>query len=297
MAKGYSTNLLKNGNLEGVGSTISFQENSGNFGTVEHPKDWSYEYTSQHEGDPFRIPQSLHTDDGFKIAAGWRKWVAGYAQPGLSLKAGQRYLAKAVLTPDITVTIGGAEVPSTVEWRFVIDTDTHTVSSVWNHSAWGTRSETLFVFEVSQDCVATFHFEARSQWEDNTCNLNIHELSLEEVAADYGDVIGAWAKKRPAEIPEAVITDDPSTGEVTAIEGENVFMDIIKDLPDLISDDNALRSKRYKAALTVIIGIIISVWFPEFEGYKSEMIVAFAALGLALIGGYSTEDALRAYKA
>lgn len=292
MAKGYSTNLLKNGNLEGVGSTISFQENSGNFGTVEHPIDWSYEYTSQHEGDPFRIPQSLHTDDGFKIAAGWRKWVAGYAQPGLSLKAGQCYLAKVVLTLDVAFHKADDKSPSAVEWRFVIDTDTHTVSSVWNHS-WDTRGETLFAFEVSQDCVATFHFEARSQWEDNTCNLNIHELSLEEVAADYGDAIGAWEQKPMANIPVEV---NP-TGEVTAIEGENVFMDIIEELPDLLADNNPLKSKRFWSALLGVAVMIIATWFPELRTHADEIIPAALIIVGLLIGGYSAEDALRAYKA
>ena len=173
-------NILKNPALTGFSKPpeVFYDPVSKEPGYV----DWRFVYSNI---DPSgRIPQSLHVDGaGFKIAAGWRKWVAGYEQE-VHLRADQRYLCKAVFTVEPQ--------PKTVliEWRFLVQMSNYAdaVVSAWSSdkTRYGQEMTHLFVIQPRISMTVTLAFMARSEYPDNACDFNVHAIMLEEVGQDYG---------------------------------------------------------------------------------------------------------------
>ena len=158
------TNILQNSTLSGFKLRDYFTDKSGNTGAIEDPTGWEYTYFALEE-DPNMIPQSLHRDDGFAIAAGYRKWEAGYVQKNVVLKAGQRYLAKAQFFPDVNFNPGLTPDPSSVQWRFWIESGDLKVFTDWMGPASGEYKkdeEVLFVFQAAADISVDYYFKARS---------------------------------------------------------------------------------------------------------------------------------------
>lgn len=186
------TNILKNPRLEGFKLDRYFWDNSGNTGAIEFPTDWEFDATPQHPEDPGRIPQSLHREgQGFVISAGYRSWEAGYVQRGVQLRAGQRYLAKALFFADVNFPSGSQVDLSAIMWRFWVEQSGggEKVFLDWqmtNKGSFKQDEELLFVFQCNADMLVDFYFKGRSYYPGNTCNLNVRSLTLEAVAADYG---------------------------------------------------------------------------------------------------------------
>lgn len=198
--------IVKNPTLTGFSSPPEqIRDRSGNIGYIEHPTGWTFVYDAKADvtGD---LPQSLHRDRGYCIAAGWRRWLAGYQQ-SIELKAGKRYLAKVVFMVRID------QPTKVIEWHFLISKPGDSTSlSEQIHSEWsqnvggyGREDEHLFVFQARQDMTVDLRFEARSVWPDNECDFNIYLITVEEVAGDYGgdDVhyIGSSLPPAPAPVP------------------------------------------------------------------------------------------------
>lgn len=214
------TNILKNPTLSGFTLRTYFTDSTGNTGAIEDPNDWEFVYDSL-EDDPQRIAQSLHhPSGGFRIAAGYRKWEAGYVQRGVRLTGGQRYLAKANFFPDVNFNPGTAPDTSTVQWRFWIEGGGEHVELPWqgtNKGSYKNDEEVLFVFDAKADVTVDFFFKCRSIWASNTAEIWIKNLSLEPVAADYGggDVpsIGSAATSPPATSPPAASSSPVAAGK------------------------------------------------------------------------------------
>lgn len=182
-------NLLNNPTLAGFSLGRYFTEENGQVGTMENPNGWEFVATSR-ETDPNKLPQSLHRDRGFVIAAGYRAWEGGYKQGGVQLQAGQRYLAKAVFKPDINF-IGDVDLTA-ITWRFRIVSPLGTLEQEWQSTGKGQYKmdeENLFVFQSAQTQVIEYQFLARSVFAGNAADFNVYELALEPVMPDYGGAV------------------------------------------------------------------------------------------------------------
>lgn len=209
------TNILKNPTVNGFKLVRYFTENSGNTGAIENPDDWEYTAFSLYPDDPNRIPQSLHRAKGFVIAAGYRKWEAGYVQRGVPLTKGQRYLCKAVFMPDVNFSPGQPADLTAIQWQFWMEGGGDKIGSGWRSTGKGAykqQEETLFVFEAASDMALDYYFKVKSDWEGNVCDFNLYELTLDAVPSDYGGagvpVLGASAKT-PAPALDVVVTLPP----------------------------------------------------------------------------------------
>ncbi len=184
-------NILVNSELKGFNTPPrEFVDKNGNKGWMENPDNWEYVWTPMHDDDPNRVPQSLHRDKGYVIAAGWRVWEAGYVQRGVRLRGGQRYVAKAVFQPDVNFNPGQEADLTAVQWRFWIEGEGEKVWSEWQTTTQGQykqQEEHLFVIEPQREIVVDVYFKARSIWGSNVCDFNIHSITLEEVPADFGE--------------------------------------------------------------------------------------------------------------
>ena len=56
----------------------------------------------------------------------------------------------------------------------------------------------------------------------------------------------------------------------------------------------ALKSRRVLVAILTLIGGVLTLAVPELAAVRDELLTLLLALGLAVIGGYSLEDAARA---
>lgn len=182
-------NILKNPTLQGFKLVRYITEKSGNTGAIENPDNWEYVYSELYPDDPNRIPQSLHRDKGFCVAAGYRRWEAGYVQRGVQLRKGQRYLCKAVFVPDVNFPAGVQPDLTGIQWQFFLESGTDKLPGGWRSTGKGQykqQEETLFVIEAANDVTINFYFKIKSDWDGNVCDFNLFSLTLEEVAADYG---------------------------------------------------------------------------------------------------------------
>lgn len=243
------SNILQNPNLEGFTLERHFWDKNGNTGSIEYPDHWEYTATSQDPEDPGLIPQSLHRPKGFAISAGYRAWEAGYVQRGISLKAGQRYLAKAVFFPDVNFPAGAATDLTAISWRFWMqrvgsDEKAFQDWQITDKGQFKVDHECLFVFQCNEDLQVDYYFKARSPWAGNVCDLNIYSLTLEPVAADYGgpDVpqLGtAGATTTPSPTEE---TTTPQPVETTATASTAVAANVggadKLDLSDVLSSND-----------------------------------------------------------
>jgi hypothetical protein len=181
-------NLLRNPNLANFVHGRYFTEKNGQVGTIELPSDWEFQSTPMEPDDPEKLPQSLHRDQGFVISAGYRRWEGGFAQHNIPVQAGQRYLAKAGIQPNIGFPDATIHLDA-VMWRFVVEGGGARVEQPWqqtSHSSFGNYEEPTFVFQSNITGNVSFHFRGRSAWAGNTCDLNVFVLALEPVAADFG---------------------------------------------------------------------------------------------------------------
>lgn len=171
-------------------------------GTIEDPTNWRFEYIPGMEWredkpdgtelDYWRIPQSLHRVGGMNIAAGYRKWQAGYRHNELiPVRKGERYLCRAVFK----VGIGGTTNPQAIEWMWFVDGLTPAQSqwaSYESSGQFGSTTEHLFVFSAAADGWIKTTFWGRSQWRDNTCDMLVSDLMILHVSPNYGGAeIGA----------------------------------------------------------------------------------------------------------
>ena len=184
-------NLLQNSELKGFNTPPrEFIDKNGNKGWMENPDNWEYVWTPLHDDDPNLVPQSLHRDKGYVIAAGWRVWEAGYVQRGVRLRGGQRYVAKAAFQPDVNFNPGQQPDLTAVQWRFWIEGEGEKVWSEWqttNQGQYKQQEEHLFVIEPRRDITVDVYFKARSTWASNVCDFNIRSITLEEVPSDFGE--------------------------------------------------------------------------------------------------------------
>ncbi len=209
------SNLLRNPNLTGFSKPPrTFTDKSGNIGYMENPDDWEYTFFSLHDDDPNRVPQSLHRDKGYCIAAGWRRWEAGYVQRGVPLQSGKRYVVKAAFQPDVSFPNSPVDLTA-VQWRFWIEGSGDKAYTDWTATSKGQYKqpeEHLFVIEARRDMTVDIYFKARSIWENNVCDFNLHAITLEEVPADYGTPVyigGQPAAASPVPAHESLVPDGP----------------------------------------------------------------------------------------
>ncbi len=205
--------IVTNPTLTGFSTPpVQITDASGNVGYIENPDGWQFVYLAQADAKG-NLPQSLHRDRGYVIAAGWRKWEAGYRQ-AIRLRAGQRYLAKAVFMVN-------ADQKAGIEWRHsIVGQPSDYVHSSWSRNPAGHKKEDehLFVFEARQDMEANFTFWARSEWPDNECDFCVYLLTVEAVPADYGGsnvpYIGT-VQPTPTPVPTPIPVPVPTPGNMT----------------------------------------------------------------------------------
>jgi hypothetical protein len=182
------TNLLTNPSLAGFSLGRYFTEQHGQVGTMENPTGWEF-IAYPRESDPEKLPQSLHRDRGFVIAAGYRAWEGGYVQKGIQLEAKQRYLMKAQFKPDINF-LDNREDLTAITWRFrVVSSSGQTLEQDWAMTSkpyFKQDEEHSFVFYSAEAQTVDFYFMARSVYAGNSADFNVYFLSLEPVDVNYG---------------------------------------------------------------------------------------------------------------
>jgi hypothetical protein len=204
-------NILKNPFLTGHSAPDVVVDHQGKQQYVEHPTNWTFTYAGGlNDGTNF-IPQSLHRDRGYVIAAGWRRWEGGYSQD-VKLTKGKRYVAKAVFNADVNV----AHRDKLIEWRFTaIRNGKVEAASAWSTGTYGREMDHLFVVEARKDVIVNLGFFARSPWADNAVDFNVYAITLEEVAADYGgdqvSYIGTAGDSQPLPEPPTPEPTEPET--------------------------------------------------------------------------------------
>ncbi len=204
------SNLLKNPTLQGFTLGRYFTEADGRVGAIENPLDWEFIAYPKHHEDPERIPQSLHREPGFEIAAVYRSWEAGYVQRNVALQPG-RYLARAVFRPDIAFPDANVYLDA-VTWRFVMEGGGALAEQDWQMTQKGEykhQEELHFVFQVNAPLTLNYYFMARSIYAGNSCDLDIYELTLTPVAGDYGG----------ASVPTLGVAAAPVQAQPTASSG------------------------------------------------------------------------------
>jgi hypothetical protein len=106
------------------------------------------------------------------------------------LKGNQRYLAKAVYLPDVNFPVNQQPNTDAVTWQFRIAAhDGATIEQGWQRTGKGQykqREENLWVFETTAPVTIDYCFLARSVYAGNDCDFWVYEMTLEEVAPDYG---------------------------------------------------------------------------------------------------------------
>lgn len=184
------SNLLRNPNLSGYTLGRYFTDKSGTVGTIEYPLEWEFTTEVREKDDPEKLPQSLHRDQGFIISAGYRSWEGGFVQRRVPLTGGTRYLAKVGFLANVNFPDNRVDL-SAVTWRLVIETPLGTVAQDWQMTqkgSYGQYEELYLAFDCAQNTEASFHFEGRSVWAGNVCEIQVFSCSLEPVASDGSPV-------------------------------------------------------------------------------------------------------------
>lgn len=175
--------ILRNPTLEWDGKTNTYFDPTDDLSSikqvdVENPRDWRYIYQIKVPNHAYRIPQSLHVSgEGFKLAAGWFPWQAGYQQR-VVLQGGQRYILKAMFDQDAP----GHLPADAVESLLFVDGDL-SADSGWSSVRGG--SEKLFVIQPTRDGPVDIQFYARARYGNFEVNFTVHSITLEEVGQDY----------------------------------------------------------------------------------------------------------------
>jgi hypothetical protein len=195
-------------------------DNHGNKGYMENPDNWEYVYTPMHPEDPNLVPQSLHRDQGYVLAAGWRKWEAGYVQRGVTMRANQRYILKAVFAPHVGFQ---GTMPddwrTQIQWHWFIEAGVgQAIQSEWSsttQNSFGHDEEHLFVVQSPTDLIVNIYFKARSRFASNACDFNIKSLTMEEVPGDYGQATFIGSPTTQPVTSPVTTTPQPSTQPTT----------------------------------------------------------------------------------
>jgi hypothetical protein len=206
-------NILRNPTLSGFTLGRYFTEKNGAVGTIEYPLEWEFVAAIRDLDDPEKLPQSLHREQGFAISAGYRAWEGGFVQHNVPLAGGTRYLAKAGFVPHVGFSDGRVDL-SAVTWRLMIETPLGTVAQEWQMTQKGSfeqYEEIYLTFDCGQDTTANFHFQARSPWAGNVCELQVFACSLEAVANDGSPapMIGQSGTFKPTPAPILTLTQPP----------------------------------------------------------------------------------------
>lgn len=242
------SNLLKNPNLQGFTLGRYFTEADGRVGAIEYPLDWEFVAYPKHHEDPERIPQSLHREQGFEIAAVYRSWEAGYVQRGIAVPPG-RYLARAVFRPDVAFPDANVYLDA-VTWRFAMEGGGTRAEQDWQMTQQGQfkqQEELHFVFQVNAPMTIDYYFMARSIYAGNSCDLDVYELTLTPVPADYG---GAGIPTLGnATHPQSVPAPIQSTGRGGSM-GSSGSMGSASTISSLTPQTQALSGKTLEDVLT-----------------------------------------------
>jgi hypothetical protein len=183
-------NLLNNPTLTGFTLGRYFTEKNGQVGTIENPPGWEFICYPREADDPNKLPQSLHRDRGFVIAAGYRAWEGGFVQKGIQVQANQRYRMKVLFKPDINFTENRIDLTA-ITWRFrVVTSSGQVIEQDWNMTKkpqFKLEEEHEFVFLSTQAQTIDLYFMVRSVYAGNVADFNIYEMFLEPVDANYID--------------------------------------------------------------------------------------------------------------
>jgi hypothetical protein len=186
--EGFMSNLLTNPTLAGFSLGRYFTEQGGQVGTIENPTGWEF-VCYPRESDPNKLPQSLHRDRGFVIAAGFRAWEGGYVQKGIQIQANQRYLMKAHFKPDINFSDSRVDLTA-ITWRFrVVSANGQSLEQDWGMTSkdrFKHDEEASFIFYSAEAQTVDFYFMARSVYAGNVADFNVYSLSLEPVEETFG---------------------------------------------------------------------------------------------------------------
>lgn len=183
-------NLLNNPTLSGFTLGRYFTEKNGQVGTIENPPGWEFICYPRETDDPNKLPQSLHRDRGFVIAAGFRAWEGGFAQKGIQLQANQRYRMKVLFKPDINFTDSRIDLTA-ITWRFrAVFSTGKVIEQDWTMTKkpqFKQDEEHEFVFLSTEVQTVDYYFMVRSVYAGNVADFNIYEMSLEPVDMNYVD--------------------------------------------------------------------------------------------------------------
>ena len=203
-------NILRNPTLSGFTLGRYFTEKNGAVGTIEYPLEWEFVAAPREADDAEKLPQSLHREPGFAISAGYRSWEGGFVQRNVPLIGGTRYLAKVGFVPKVGFSDGRVDL-SAVTWRLMIETPLGTVAQDWQMTqkgAYDQYEELYLVFDCGQNTSANFHFQGRSQWAGNVCEIQVFACSLEATASDGSSapMIGQSGTFHPVPPPTPILT-------------------------------------------------------------------------------------------
>lgn len=251
------SNLLTNPTLTGFSLGRYFTSKDGKTGTIENPNNWEF-VAIPRDPDPGKLPQSLHRDRGFVIAAGYLSWEAAYVQKGIQLEAKQRYLARAVFKPDINFPPGQRVDLTAITWRFRMVAGDKVLEQDWDmtHKGKYKQEEVFeFTFETTEALTVEYQFWARSFYAGNVADFDVYQLSLEPVDASVGGdkvpVLGT-PKAAPAPVqappPESTDATIPSTSKTGAPASTGGSGKALGDVLDGAEIDEIAASLRALAA-------------------------------------------------
>jgi hypothetical protein len=146
---------------------------------IEQPISWTY------VRDPNVPPAySYHKQDGFQIGGGSRVLRAGYQQR-VTLNKDQRYLLKAVFTPEVYPGAGQKFEPGSVNAYFKVN-GVEGGKSAASPPINLKKQTTLFVIEPTATGEFDISFWLESRWALMEVKMTVHSIELETVSKAYG---------------------------------------------------------------------------------------------------------------
>ena len=214
-------NVLNNPTLSGFTLNRVHTDKNNNERPVEYPDGWECVAFPLNPNDPDEVPASFHRDEGYGLAAGYMKWHGGYAQRGVQLRKGQRYLAKATFFVNMAFHEHPETPPSADElkhlmWRFIFNEGGHQIESDWTSTTqgrFGVHEESLFVVEPVDDITIDFGLFFEAFHPTTAGEIHIKSIELLEVPADYGTPVMIGNPDR-SNAPKATPTTKPQPAEV-----------------------------------------------------------------------------------
>lgn len=212
-------NVLNNPKLTGFTLNRVHRDKNDNQRPVEYPDGWECVAFPLNPNDPDEVPASFHRDEGYGLSAGYMKWHGGYAQRGVQLRKGQRYLAKATFFvnmffhehPDVHPS---ADELKHLQWRFIFNEGGHQIESDWmstGQGRFGILEEALFVVDPIADITIDFGLFFQAFHPTTAGEIHVKSIELLEVPSDYGTAVIVGNPDRedtpaPAETPPPSVT-------------------------------------------------------------------------------------------